>query len=161
LQIIRDIIDVLGLELGDDEWLGFFERASVASATAMPAASPSMSSIALLCHVLISRDGDLMNRVDIWTPILFSNILIGNLDCDWFEYLIYRATLASPASVVTSSAVASATAMVTAAPSTVSSMSSAVPSSSSAYIAMLGPVQIDVDLSSSFFNGCGKGHQTG
>jgi hypothetical protein len=41
-----------------------------------------------------------------------------------------------------------------------STESSAVPSSVSADIAMLGPVQIDVDLSSSFFNGCGKGHQT-
>jgi hypothetical protein len=83
LQIIRDIIDVFGLELGDDDWLGFFERASVAPATAM----------------------------------------------------------------------------VTAASSAVSAAPSAVPSSVSAAMAMLGPVQIDVDLSS-FFNGCGKGHQT-
>jgi hypothetical protein len=56
--------------------------------------------------------------------------------------------------------VAPATAMVTAASSAVSAASSAVPSSVSTAMAMLGPVQIDVDLSSSFFNGCGKGHQT-
>jgi hypothetical protein len=150
LQIIRDIIDVFGLELGDDEWLGFFERASVAFATAMMTASTtesaassavsSMSSIALLSHVLIGRDGDLINRVNIWTQKLFSNFLIGDLDCDWFKYLIYRATLASPASVVTSSAVASATAMVTTSTTTSAVMSSAVPSSSSTAIAMLGPV---------------------
>jgi hypothetical protein len=42
-----------------------------------------------------------------------------------------------------------------------STESSAVPSPVSTAMAMLGPVQIDVDLSSSFFNGCGKGHQTG
>jgi hypothetical protein len=77
LQIIRDIIDVFGLELGDDDWLGFFERASVASATA------------------------------------------------------------------TTSAV----------------MSTALSSPVSAAIALLGHIQIDVDFSS-FFNGCGKGHQT-
>jgi hypothetical protein len=78
LQIIRDIIDILGLELGDDEWLGFFERASVAP---VPATTSAL-------------------------------------------------------------------------------MSTAMSSPVSAAIAMLGPVQIGVDLSS-FFNGCGKGHQTG
>jgi hypothetical protein len=82
----------------------------------------TISSIALLCHVLISRDGDharisirdgdLINRVHIWTQKLFSNILISNLDCDWFEDLIYRATLASPASVVTSSAVVTPSAVM-------------------------------------------------
>jgi hypothetical protein len=92
LQIVRDIIDIFGLELGDDDWLGFFERASVASATAMVTAS-------------------------------------------------------------TVSAVSTASSAVS------SAVPSAIPSSSSAAIAMLGPVQIDVDLSS-FFNGCGKGHQT-
>jgi hypothetical protein len=84
LQIIRDIIDILGLELGDYEWLGFFERASVASATAMVTTSTTTSTV----------------------------------------------------------------------------MATAMSSPVSAAIAMLGHIQIDVNLSS-FFNGCGKGHQTG
>jgi hypothetical protein len=50
--------------------------------------------------------------------------------------------------------------MVTTSTTTSAVMSTAMSSPVSAAIAILGHIQIDVDLSS-FFNGCGKGHQTG